>query len=160
MQTAVVLRPGRLKWACVGLLFVLLAAIGVWLAASGSMLGWGLAIFFGLGVLVSVAMQLPGGSYLRLTDEGFTMCTLYRPCTYRWEEVSAFEVGRVLNNRMVLFDLEGAHRPAAGLRSMNRRLAGREAALPDNYGLSLEALADLMNRFKASHDSRGGAGAG
>ncbi|WZO97052.1 hypothetical protein EP7_004069 [Isosphaeraceae bacterium EP7] len=78
MPDPVVLSPGRLKWAAVGLLFILLTGVGVWIGMTGDKFGWWIAAFFGLGILLTVVVLLPGAIYLNLTDEDFTMCTLYR----------------------------------------------------------------------------------
>ncbi len=146
----VVLRPGRLKWAGIGVFCLLFTVAGVWLGSTGDKIGWGCAVLFGLGFLVSAASLLPGATYLRLTDEGFTMCSMYRSHTYRWQDVSGFTVGRVFTNKMVLFNFEPTYQRTPGLRSINVDLVGYEGGLPDSYGLSHEALAELLNQFKAS----------
>lgn len=144
----VVLRPSRLKWAGIGLICLLFTIVGVWLGLTGNRIGWGCAIFFGLGVFISTASLLPNATYLRLTDEGFTMRSLYRTHTYRWKDVSGFAVGRVLTNKMVLFNFEPTYQRTPGLRSINVGLVGYEAGLPDTYGLTHEALAEMLNQYK------------
>jgi hypothetical protein len=144
----VVLRPGRLKWAGIGLVCLLFTVVGVWLGLSGNKMGWG-AIFFGLGVLISTVSLLPNATYLRLTDEGFTICSMYRPHTYRWQDVSGFAVGQACTNKMVLFNFEPTYQRSPGLRSINIGLVGYEAGLTETYGLTHEALAELLNQFKS-----------
>jgi hypothetical protein len=151
MQIPVVLRPGRLKWAGLCLLFLLFTVMGVWLGLGGDRIGWACAVVFGLGILISVASMLPNASYLWLTDEGFTMRTLYRTHTFRWQDVTGFGVGWVLTNKMVMFNFEPEYRRTPRLRSLNVGLVGYEAGLPDNYGMTHEALADLLNEYKAAY---------
>ncbi|WP_406698637.1 hypothetical protein V5E97_07100 [Singulisphaera sp. Ch08] len=153
--STVVLRPGRLKWAGIGLFCLLFTVVGVWLGLKGDKIGWGCAIIFGLGVLISTVCLLPNATYLRLTDDGFTICSMYRTHTYRWQEVTGFAVGRVFRNKMVLFNFEPTYQRTPGLRSINVGMVGYEAGLPDTYGLTHEALAEMLNQFKASsHGAR------
>jgi hypothetical protein len=91
-------------------------------------------------------------SYLKLDSEGFTMCSMFRAQTFRWVDVTGFGVGRVLTNKMVMFNFEPTYTRTPGLRSFNVDLVGFEAGLPDSYGLKHDELAELLNKFKqASH---------
>jgi hypothetical protein len=152
MQTnkPILLRPKPTKWLLVAggsLAFVL---IGIWMVRSGEMFGWLGIVFFGLCLSVSLIGMLPTASYLRLTPEGFTICSLFRAQTIRWDDVAGFGVGRIFTNKMVMFNYVESYQSSPKLRSFNTELTGFEAAIPDSYGLRHEDLADLLNRYRAS----------
>lgn len=146
--TPVVLRPSPWKWAGVGAICLVLALGGALLARQGRWIGWVSLLFFGVGLLVSVVAAMPTASYLRLDPEGFTICSLYRAHKVRWTDVTGFGVGRIFLNKMVMFNFEPTYQRTPGLRSLNAGIVGYEAGLPDNYGLSHEELADLMNNYR------------
>ena len=146
----ILLRPKPTKWLVIALGSLAFVLIGVWMVRSHEMLGWLGIVFFGLCLLVSLVCMLPNASYLRLTPDGFTMCSLFRAHTTRWEDVTGFGVGRVFTNKMVMFNYVQSYQRSPKLRSLNTGLTGFEAAIPDTYGLTHEELAALLNRYKAS----------
>jgi len=146
----VLLRPKPGKWLVVALGSLAFVLIGIWMVRSHEMLGWLGIVFFGLCLFVSLICMLPKASYLHLTADGFTVCSLFRASTTRWEDVTGFGVGRVFTNKMVMFNYVKSYQRSPKLRSFNTELTGFEAAIPDSYGLRHEDLADLLNRYKAS----------
>ena len=92
----------------------------------------------------------PQASHLRLTPDGVTICSLFRAQTIRWADVTGFGVGRIFNNKMMMFNYAESYQHSPKLRAFNTELTGFEAAIPDSYGLRHEDLADLLNRYKAS----------
>jgi hypothetical protein len=161
-----VLRPSRLKWLLVlgiSLTFVvggLLALFWPGRAGApqreGAWVMWLCVGFFGLGVVVCLLQFLPRSSFLRLDGEGFTIRTLYRERTYRWEDVDTFGVTVVSFNKMVGFNFAPHFDRAARLRRVNKAIAFFEGALPDTYGMKAEDLADLMNEYKCRHEAATG----
>jgi len=154
MQTndIIILRPSRWKWLGIGLLSLAFVVAGVFLISVGKPVGWLSVIFFGFGCVVSILYLLPNASYLRITPEGFTICTMYKQDTFNWADVTEFGVGRVVN-KMVMFNFEPSYQRSTRLRNVNAKLTGFEAGLPDSYGLSHEALAGLLNQYKAAWSS-------
>ena len=146
--SSIILKPSPGKLARNFILVAACAVLGVFTAASGEKLGWLLAVFFGLGLLVFPLQMLPGSTYLRLTKEGFEMSSLYRKRGYRWSDVSGFSVGQVSKGKMVVFGLSEQFQSLQGLRRASKKITGYEAALPDNYGMRYEDLAALMNQYK------------
>ena len=151
IRTEAVLRPSKKKFALlliVGLAFV---AMGVFILRSGDLfLGLSCTVLFGLGAAIFAVQLRPGASYLKLTPEGFEVCSLYRVARLvRWSEVStAFRVVRLppQGHRMVVYDSTVSTKQ--GLRNINRGLVGASDGLPDTYGLKPQALADLMNEWR------------
>jgi hypothetical protein len=143
-----VLHPSVLKWFGIGLFFFV---ISFFMIADGRTVGWFCLVVFGLGLVIVGISVLPNASYLRLTPEGFTVCSLYRAHTLRWKDVAGFAVGGLPLNKMVMFNFSSSYqKPGGTIRAINVGLAGYEGGLPDSYGLSHEALADLLNQYKAA----------
>lgn len=113
-------------------------------------LGWLSIGFFGLCLLVSMVLMLPNASCLELNSAGFTMCSLFRAHTILWVDVSTFGVGRIMGNKMVMFNFVDSYQGSSKLRTFNTGVTGFEAGLPDSYGLKHDELAELMNKFKAA----------
>lgn len=145
------LYPSRLK--LVGLLMVCAVFVGIGVAALGNhspFVGWMCSLVFGVAFVVFLVQLLPGASYLRLTDEGFEFCAIFRKSPLiPWGDVSEFRVAKLppAGNRMVVFDWKT--RPQGRVRKINRTLAGATDGLPDNYGMKHQALADLMNERRS-----------
>ena len=150
----ILLRPSRTKWLAVAFGSLAFVLIGIWMVRCGEMLGWVGIAFFGLCLSVSLICMLPNASYLRLTHDGFTMCSLFRAHTIGWDDVTGFGVGRVFANKMVMFNFVESYRRFPKLRAFNSEVVGFEAAIPDSYGLRHEDLADLLNRHKADTRTR------
>jgi len=148
----ILLRSKPSKWLVVALGSLAFVLIGIWMVRSREMFAWLGIVFFGLCLFVSLICMLPKASYLRLTPDGFTICSLFRAHTTRWEDVISFGVGRIFTNKMVMFNYVESYQRSPKLRSFNTKLTGFEAAIPDSYGFRHEDLADLLNRYKASSD--------
>ncbi len=152
MQTTqpLLLKPRRLKIIGLGIVSLAFVIIGVWMLREVVWLGWQSIGFFGLCLLVSMVLMLPNASYLELNSAGFTMCSLFRAHTILWVDVSTFGVGRIMGNKMVMFNFVDSYQGSSKLRTFNTGVTGFEAGLPDSYGLKHDELAELMNKFKAA----------
>lgn len=115
---------------------------------SGESIGWLPALFFGLGVVVFGVILLPNSAYLRVSQDGFTVCSLFRAHSYRWSDVGPFTVDRIGPNRMVVFNFSDQYRALPLARKAASAITGYEGALPDSYGMSLEELACLLNEYR------------
>jgi hypothetical protein len=153
LSQTVTLRPNRAKLGGFLAMSLVFVAIGAVMTTSGGTVrgvpayiaGWAGVIFFGLGALVFVAMLLPGAAYLRLQPDGYTVCALFRANFYPWAAVHQFGVTRIGVRRMVGFTYEPDSEFKSRFTRINTNIAGYDNVLPDPYGLSVEALADLMN---------------
>jgi hypothetical protein len=150
----VVLVPSRRKWLLVLGGCLVFVAAGLWMRHDVPVWGWLAVAFFGVGALIAVLMLLPGAGGLRLDADGFEMTSLFRRHRSRWTEVSEFEVVRLPPSlqKMVVFD--DARTKDSALAKANRSLAGRTGGLPDNYSLSYEDLAAIMNAWRARATGR------
>ncbi len=108
---------------------------------------WAGVLLFGGGAFLLLVMAFKGSS-LTLSAEELTLTTLRRSQIMRWDDLSDFAVARVppSGQAMVAFD----YAPASGTRlaSANRRLIGRNSALPDQFDLVPPELAALLTRWR------------
>jgi hypothetical protein len=151
----ILLRPKRSQFLLLATICLAFVLIGVWMIVRGERSGWFCCAFFGLGIPVALISMLPNASSLELTSEGFTVRSLFRAGTTRWEDVSEFGVGRIGGNEMVMFNFVDSYNRAGPIRLVNAALIGYEAALPDCYGLRAHELADLMNRHSERSNRQG-----
>jgi hypothetical protein len=150
----VTLHPGRRKFVLALAGCLAFVAIAIWLLQEGSLSPAGTAkvwlglVVFGVCALVPAVMLLPGAGRLTLDAGGFEQVSLYVKRRVPWHQVGNFTVRqyslRGRNNYFVGYD-------DARLRAdnMNRRMIGRNAALPDTYGLAHDELASLMTQWRA-----------
>jgi serine/threonine protein kinase len=163
------LRPSRLRMLgglAAAAIFTLLMA---WEAANGTLTShlaflrwifWLGAIVFGLCTLLGLGVLLLSHRVgLEIGPDGLTWHSLVGVKSLRWADVDTFFVGRVFRNQMVVFNYSPEYRGPKVLQfKMPRYLAGVvtsrfDALIPDLYGMSAEALADLLNQYKARYSA-------
>jgi hypothetical protein len=140
-----ILHPSKLQAATLVLVSGPLIAIGSFLIHARNGFGWVVVAFFGLLFLVGLVMAVPGSTFLKISQDGFEMRTLFRSHFIRWSDVREFGVASLESRKMVAFNYSENHKARAALRKINSRLVGFEGALPDAYGLGHEELATLLN---------------
>src|SRR5437588_1319158 len=141
MELPVTLRSSRKKMLLMLIGSLIFVAAGFWMLADHPVSGYASIIFFGLCAVVFCINLLPNSSYLRLTREGFTMCSTFRCRSIEWRHVSNFGVARIGTRKMVGWD------PAHQISKMGKAtkaFSGYVSALPDTYGLKAEELAELL----------------
>jgi hypothetical protein len=143
-RSELTLKPSRSRyvWLLIGcLLFV---AEGVYLvrhppnqaslARMSFLMCWAGILFFGAGVVVFSVQLIPGSAYLKLDPAGFTICSLFKLHSYRWDEVDSFEVAG--SRKSILCNFSRLHR------------SRRYFKLLDTYGMSAEKLAKTLNEWR------------
>ncbi len=154
------LTPSRRKWILLGVIFILFA-LGFTLMVAytpeqdppddSALIIGGMVVFFLLGAILSFMMLSPDRNHLLLTPTDFTVHTLLKSRRFRWEEIEEFHTLSVKGTTMVIYSLspQGRLRFTESVwRKLSRALIGDEERLPDTYGMSAQALADLMNQWK------------
>jgi hypothetical protein len=139
--------------AAVLVVSLIFLAIGVWMTRSNDTQwgvptvywGWFAIVIFGLGLSISAVSLLPGASYLRLETDGYTTCAMFRRAYTPWVTMRSFGVAQVMVRKMVGVNFEPTVAAATCGTRMNTNLVGFDGTLPDTYGMSAAALADLMN---------------
>jgi hypothetical protein len=150
----VTLHPSRRKFVfglavCLASVVIAIGLLqGDSLSPTGMAKVWLGLVVFGVCALVPAVMLLPGAGRLTLDAEGFEQVSLYLKRRVAWRQVGNFTVRRYsLRGRNTDFvGYDDARLPAD---NMNRRMIGRNAALPDTYDLSHDELASLMTQWRA-----------
>lgn len=148
-SSTLLLRPRRAKWLLLLVASLAFTVVGGLMIRDGEAKGWFVAAVFGLSTLVAGGLLLPGSAYLRLTPDGFEMRSLFRSSRTRWADVAGFRAGRIGLNKLVLFSYVPSYTRSATARALASALTGTEAALPDTYGYTAEALAELLDDWRA-----------
>lgn len=144
------LRPKRSWFLWLLILSAGMAVGGTYVVRAGDPIeGWAAILFFGTGGVIFCLQLLPGSAYLKLDSSGFTICSLYRAHSARWDEVKSFEVASFWRRKVVVFNFSSAHRSQEIARKLSTSIGGYEAALsPEAYGLSAEEFAAMMNSWR------------
>jgi hypothetical protein len=145
-RAPVTLHPSRKRTLLLGLVSLLFVVAGGLAAADGAAIGWVAVGFFGLSLLVFATLLLPRAAYLRLDEDRFTMCSLFRTGRFRWDDVRDFRPYSIRGGTFVGFDFTEAS-GSLGRRTA-RSLAGVESGLPSIYGLKAEELAALLTVWR------------
>ena len=145
----VLLRASRKKHLLFLLVSIAFVAIGVMMVRDGEPMGYFCGGFFALGAIVFVINMLPNASYLRLDEESFTFCSLFRAHTVPWAAIQEFGLVTIRFKRMVAWNFVEGYVTNMRLQDLSRAISGFDAALPDTYGLSAN---DLVEKMAALHD--------
>ncbi|MHC4500212.1 MAG: PH domain-containing protein [Planctomycetota bacterium] len=95
-------------------------------------------------------MLLPGSTYLRITEEGLTISNLFRKRLFPWDVIDEFRVVELKRRgvnvgKIVGFNFVQSYDRFAAGRRLARAINQCEVALPDDYGMKVEELAELLN---------------
>jgi hypothetical protein len=145
MELPVVLRSSRRKMLLMLLGSLAFVGAGFWMLSEHPVSGYTSIIFFGVCALAFCVNLLPNSSYLRLTPDGFTICSTFRSRSIKWRDVGPFGVTRIGTKKMVGWD---PSHPVSKLGKVNRVMCGYASAMPDTYGLKPEELAEILNRLR------------
>lgn len=126
-----------------------LTGLGVWMGLNGEWMGWAVAGFFVFGVPTFAVQFVPGCAFLTIDAEGFEFASLFRRRRIAWSDISEFGILTVQSGtRMVGFNYVPDYPHSVKARAFSRAFTGCEGGLPDTYGMSVEELADLLNRAR------------
>lgn len=137
------------------------AALSFWMAREKGWIGYASGAFFTLCTLVAAVQLLPGSTSLELMDDGLSFSNMFRVTTIPWSVIDQFLVVRLKQTgltvrKMVGFNFTPSYDRARLGRRVSSEFAKCEGALPDTYGQSAEALADLLNRYLAEFKEKRG----
>ena len=144
----VTLRPSRTRWLLVLAIGLLFAVGGVWMIQDGKWMGWYVLVFFGLVALIAAVAMLPGAGGLILDREGFDVTSLFRRYRIRWQDTADFAAVSIPPAHQKMVGYNDLKQSSSRLAKMNVAIVGRDAAIPDTYGLSADALAQLMAQWR------------
>ncbi|MBU2566215.1 hypothetical protein KKG46_01500 [Patescibacteria group bacterium] len=142
------LYPNKTKLFVLLLISIIFVIVGIFMIRSGNANGWYTTIFFGIGALVFIVNAFPQAAYLKLSKEGFEVCSLFRKSFTSWRDVKDFQAGKVSVNTMVVFDFTEEHLEYQGMKKVAETLTGHQGSLPDTYGKPANELAQIMTDWK------------
>lgn len=148
------LYPSKLKLTLLLLVSLVFVVTGIWIVNSGDVKGLLVVGFFGICLLVAVIQFHPKASYLHLSTEGFTVCSLFRSSFVSWQHVQEFGLISISSNTMVAWNYAPYYVAADRARAVSQALSGYEAALPDTYGLKPQHLTQLMSDLLSQYQVR------
>jgi hypothetical protein len=140
MDSELIFRASPKKALLLLALSVGFVALGVWLLEKRPILGWVTIIFFSLGIPASVAVMLPGATYLRLDRQGFEIVAVFRRQKYRWSQVESFGIGSIRGNKVISIVFSPQYTGQRMGRAIASAVAGMEAAIPNHYRAPAEAI--------------------
>ena len=146
------------------LLLLLASLVGVFVAQDGELMGHVAYAFFGLCSVAYMVQLTTGGGYLKLRDDEFEFVFGFgRKQCVKWDDVGSFGVAVVRNlsryyvppTRSVGWNYKQGVDVSKFGRVTSKTLSGREACLPDTYGMKMEELLSLLNEhLEQSRDRR------
>jgi hypothetical protein len=146
------LNPSRKKGTLFFIGALLFAVVGFFMVQTNAKNGWMVLLFFGACALAMLMNMLPNASSLLLTEEGFTVTSLSRSSFTPWKAIESFGTMSTRGSQMVAFTYNKDANVSKLGRSISAALAGgAEGALPDTYGMSVEALLKLMTQLHARY---------
>lgn len=150
-QQELTLYSSKRKYLLLLIVSLVLMTGGLAMLRDGEASGWFVSGFFGLCSLVFIITMLPGASYLRLSTEGYEVCSLFRKHTVKWRDIGPL-VGTNSGNKMVVFDYSPSYTEHVTSRQLAKKLTGFEGSLHDTFGMSADDLARVMNEWRGEHD--------
>src|ERR1700746_1330412 len=126
MEVPVTLRSSRKKILGLLLLALVFVTSGIWTLPQGGVASWICIVFFGICAVVAAVNLLPNSSYLRITREGFTICSSFRCRFIEWQHVGRFGVSHGGFKKMVGWD---AAQSTSKIGTANKFLTGCSSAL-------------------------------
>jgi hypothetical protein len=144
----VALKASRTKWILVLIGCGVFTAGGIAMVLNAAPWAWFVLIVFGLGTMVAAAMLLPGAGALQLDRDGFETTSLFRRRRSRWQDTSGFEPASIPPSMVRLVVYDDVTVSGKSFAKFNIAVSGRNAGLPDTYGLAAADLARLMTRWR------------
>jgi len=149
MPSAVIIRPNFLKMLGAIVLGNLLM-VGSLLLIFGfhTVLYVTCAVFLGVSVLLVMIGLVRQRPRIRISTEGFESLPLFGSQLYSWADVEGeFAVLKMGTSKLVVFHLTAGCKARLG-KKPTRLYSGYDAALGGLYEVSIEKLAEMLNRHK------------
>ncbi len=146
----VVLRPSKKKWISVLAISIVFMVATIAMLIQGENIAialLGLALF-GAGVPLSILQLVSSKSYLYITAQGLTVSSVIgKPWALQWNDIDEFVTYKPRGGTMVGFHYSNTYQGQQVGRAIASQIAHVEGGLPDTYGMSAEALVNLLNSY-------------
>ena len=111
-------------------------------------ISWVAIVVSGLCLIVIAINFYPKSFYLKLSKDGFEMCSLFKSHFTPWSDVEQFGVGNLVWKKSVTLNYKPHVSINKLLKAVNKLVTGGwDGGLPDSYGLTHTQLADLLNSY-------------
>ncbi|WP_424239677.1 hypothetical protein [Achromobacter sp.] len=110
---------------------------------------WPGAGFFLFSAVMLLVRAAKNDTALRLGRDGFETRQVWNSKTIRWQDTSEFTVTSINRAATKLIAFDNAAVDGQGTAGLNRHIIGRNSSLSETYGLTHEALAELLNAWRA-----------
>ncbi len=147
----IVYRVNKKKMSLLFLGSLMLSLGGLVITSHAPFIGYPCAAFFGVCALIWGINLHPNSSYLELTEQGFTTCSLFRPVFTPWVNVKGFFPLHLQGHSMVGLNYTDGHKEGVRTRRIAMILANAEGGLPDTYGMSADELAAILDSLRLRH---------
>jgi hypothetical protein len=143
-----IFKPNQLKNIILLLVSSTFVIIGIFNLDSDPNFSWVGIIFFGLGIIVSIIQFFPNSTYLKLTDEGFEVKSLFRSSFTKWTEIKDLREGQIKGNKMIFFNYTENHNKWNIGKEIAKSLTDTEGAIQSSYNIKTQQLLNLMKEYK------------
>lgn len=101
-------------------------------------------LFFSLASAASFIPMLPNQSFLRIEKPGLTIRSMFKTIYIAWHEVEQFYIEKRNNKEIVVFSFFEKKKTYLNVEN----LIGKKEVLPDNYGMNVRELTDLLEYYR------------
>jgi hypothetical protein len=152
LESSITYPASRLKAVLLLLGSVAFVVLGTLMAQQKPALGWMCVAFFGLGIVASILMFVPGLIHLRLDAEGFEMKSLGRKThRVRWIDVARFQLVSMSGAKMIAIEYRPEYEQQRLMRNTVSKITGVEGAVGNVYAIPLAELERVLNEWLARH---------
>ncbi|MCY0977739.1 hypothetical protein PGH12_15345 [Chryseobacterium wangxinyae] len=132
--------PGKIKNIFLMLISLGFVILGISLLDKNIWIAVLNIIFFGLCFIVYVINFIPNATYLKLSEKGIEMKTLFKTTFIPWRAIKSFGIRNIVIMKTVTFELDE--------NVIDAKVKSKTGAFPDTYGMSPAKFVALLNEYK------------
>ncbi len=149
----ITLYPSKLKNILLLAVCLAFVSIIIYVNNTQEFVYWVSLILFGLGAIVFlIQIIFPNSSYLKITEKGIEIRSLFKSSFMPWKIIEGFELGlipiRFRRKKMIMINFDKTYNKQNFGRELAKSMTEFEGGLPDNYGMKHEELINLLNDYK------------
>ncbi len=152
-EKAQIFRPNKWKTFILFLMCSVFVALGIFMVDEEPIIGRASIIFFGFGALIALIQFYPNSVYLKLTDEGFEVKSLFRTNFTKWTEIENLEQDSLRGNKMICFDYTEEHKKYNTEKKIGKFLLGKGGVIQSIYAIKTKDLLALMKQYKSKSET-------
>jgi hypothetical protein len=153
MKQELVIRGSRERFIWMLIIGLCFLVLGYWTLVEQHMwfLG-GAAIAFALfGLIVTLLMMRPGGTFLRLDSQGLEVIAMRRRYRYAWSDVDSFYLCKISGAELVGINFSPSCSSQRIGRAFASSLTGVEGAISNLFTAGPAQVCATLNEWKVRH---------